>query len=87
MECWLEGLHSAVEAFDCVSRGSGRVFAMVKPKLGVVYHYKDEEGLGDAVRKECDGPFVIGRDLIEINIGKTVTWVRESAAHAQEQDD
>ena len=60
---------------------------MVKPKLGVVYHYKDEEGLGDAVRKECDAPFVIGRDLMTINIGKTVTWVRESAAHAQGQDD
>ena len=26
---------------------AGRVFAIVKPKLGVVYHYKDEEGLGD----------------------------------------
>ena len=24
---------------------AGRVFAIVKPKLGVVYHYKDEEGL------------------------------------------
>ncbi len=59
---------------------AGRVFAIVKPKLGVVYHYKDEEGLGDAVRKEYNGPFVIGRDLMVINIGKTVTWERESAA-------
>jgi hypothetical protein len=46
----------------------------VKPKLGVVYHYKNEEGLGDAVRKEYKGPFVIGRDLMVINLGKTVTW-------------
>lgn len=61
---------------------AGRVFAMVKPKLGVVYHYKDEEGLSDAVRKEYNGPFVIGRDLMVINIGKTVTWEREPAAHA-----
>jgi len=58
----------------------GRVFAMVKPKLGVVYHYKDEEGLGDAVREEYDGPFVIGRDLMVINIGKTVTWDGKSSA-------
>jgi len=61
---------------------AGRVFAMVKPKLGVVYHYKDEEGLSEAVRKEYSGPFVIGRDLMVINIGKRVTWQREPAAHA-----
>jgi ribonuclease Z len=62
---------------------AGRVFTMVKPKLGVVYHYKDEEGLGDAVRKEYNGPFVIVRDLMAINIGKTVIWEREAAgAHA-----
>ena len=52
----------------------------MKPKLGVVYHYQDEEGLGDAVRKEYNGPFVIARDLMAINIGKRVSWKRESAA-------
>src|SRR5436190_1684180 len=52
---------------------AGRVFAIVKPKLGVVYHYKDEEGLGDAVRKEYNGPFVIARDLMVVNVGKMVT--------------
>jgi ribonuclease Z len=52
----------------------GRVFAMVKPKLGIIYHYKDEEGLGDAIRKEYKGPFVIARDLMAITISKTVTW-------------
>ena len=59
---------------------AGRVFAIVKPKLGVVYHYKDEEGLSDAVRKEYKGPFVIARDLMVINIGRTVTWEREPGA-------
>jgi ribonuclease Z len=49
-----------------------RVFAMVKPKLGVVYHYKDEEGLWDAVRKEYQGPLVIGKDLMIINVDKAV---------------
>ena len=57
---------------------AGRVFAIVKPKLGVVYHYKDEDGLSDAVRKEYNGPFVIARDLMVINVGKTVTWESES---------
>ena len=56
---------------------AGRVFAMVKPRLGVVYHYKDEEELGDAVRKEYEGPFVIARDLMTINIDKTVTYTIE----------
>jgi ribonuclease Z len=59
---------------------AGRVFAMVKPKLGVVYHYKTEEGLSDAVRKEYNGPFVIAKDLMVINVGKTVTWDGKSAA-------
>jgi ribonuclease Z len=59
---------------------AGRVFAIVKPKLGVVYHYKDEEGLEDAVRKEYKGLFVIARDLIVINVGKTVTWNGKSSA-------
>jgi ribonuclease Z len=61
---------------------AGRVFAIVKPKLGVVYHNKDEVGLSEAVRKEYNGPFVIAKDLMVINIGKTVTWEREPAAHA-----
>ncbi len=59
---------------------AGRVFAMVKPKLGVVYHYKDEEGLSEAVRKEYKGPFVIGGDLMVINVGKTITWDGKSSA-------
>jgi ribonuclease Z len=58
----------------------GRVFAAVRPKLGVIYHYKDEEGLSDAVRKEYNGPFVIAKDLTTVNIGKTVTWEREPTA-------
>jgi ribonuclease Z len=63
----------------------GRVYAMVKPKLGVLYHYKDEEGLGDAVRKEYNGPFAIGRDLMVINIGKTVTWNQSAAAQTPQE--
>jgi ribonuclease Z len=58
-----------------------RVFAMVKPKLGVIYHYKDKEGLWDAVRKEYKGPLVIGKDLMTINVGKTVTWHGKPSAN------
>ena len=65
---------------------AGRVFAIVKPKLGVVYHYKDEEGLGDAVRQEYDGPFVIARNLMVINIGKTVSWGANPQLHASRDD-
>jgi hypothetical protein len=64
----------------CLEELAGRVFAIVKPKLGVVYHHKDEEGLSDAVRKEYNGPFVIAKDLMVINIGKTVTWDGKSSA-------
>jgi ribonuclease Z len=53
---------------------AGRVFAAVRPKLGVIYHYKDEEGLWDAAHKEYKGPFVIAKDLMVINLGTTVTW-------------
>jgi hypothetical protein len=66
---------------------AGRVFAIVKPKLGVVYHYKDEEGLGDAVRKEYNGPFVIAKDLIVVNVGKTVTWDEKSSADSTRDGD
>jgi ribonuclease Z len=65
---------------------AGRVFAMVKPKLGVVYHYREEEGLGDAVREEYQGPFVIATDLMTINVGKTVTWNQGATAQTPKND-
>ena len=66
---------------------AGRVFAIVKPKLGVVYHYKDDEGLSDAVRKEYKGPLVIARDLMVISVGKKVTWEEISSANPTPDDD
>jgi ribonuclease Z len=53
---------------------AGRVFATVRPKLGIIYHYKDEEGLWVAVHKEYKGPFVVAKDLMVIKVGRTVTW-------------
>jgi len=52
----------------------------VKPKLGVVYHYKDDEGMADAVRNEYQGPLVIGKDLMTIDIDKAVMWYAKSSA-------
>jgi ribonuclease Z len=66
---------------------AGRVFAIVKPKLGVVYHYKDEEGLWDAIRKEYKGPLVIAKDLMTINVDKTVTWQGKSSPNSTPDDD
>jgi ribonuclease Z len=66
---------------------AGRVFAIAKPKLGVVYHYKDEEGLAGAVREEYKGPFVIARDLMVINLGETVTWNGKSSADTTPEGD
>jgi ribonuclease Z len=65
---------------------AGRVFAIVKPKVGVVYHFKDEEGLWDAVRKEYQGPLVIAEDLMRINVGETVTWHGKSSANSTPND-
>ena len=53
---------------------AGRVFAAVKPKLAVIYHYMDEEGLAEAVRARYQGPFVIAQDLMTIEIDRETTW-------------
>jgi hypothetical protein len=53
----------------------------------VVYHYKDEEGLGDAVRNEYKGPLVISKDLMTINVGDTVAWRGKSSANSTPDDD
>ncbi len=66
---------------------AGRVFAIVNPKLGVVYHYKGEEGLWEAVRKEYKGPLVIARDLTVINVSKTVTWNGKFSAESTPNGD
>ncbi len=53
---------------------AARVFSGVTAKLGVIYHYYDKEGLGEAVRAGYNGQFVVGQDLMRIEIGHTVTW-------------
>ena len=62
-----ESMRSLASAED-----AGRVFAAVKPKLAVVYHYKSEQGLAEAVRSEYKGPLVIARDLMVIDVGEKV---------------
>ncbi len=53
---------------------AARVFSAVSPKLGVIYHYYDKEGLGEAVRVGYKGQYLVGQDLMRIEIGHTVTW-------------
>lgn len=53
---------------------AGRVFATVRPRLAVVYHYKDEEGLPNAVRATYSGAFVIAKDLMTIVIDHRIVW-------------
>jgi ribonuclease Z len=53
---------------------AGRVFDVAKPKLGVIYHYKDEEGLADGVRARYQGAFVIAHDLTVIEIDRETSW-------------
>jgi ribonuclease Z len=49
---------------------AGRVFDKVQPKLAIVYHYLDDAGLEDGVRKHYAGPFLIGRDRMTIDLDK-----------------
>jgi ribonuclease Z len=65
---------------------AGRVFAIVKPKLGVIYHYKEEEGLLDAARKEYQGPLIMGMDLMTINVDQAVTWHGKSSPESTSHD-
>ena len=53
---------------------AARVFAAVKPKIAVVYHYDDDDGMTDAIKAGYNGQFIIARDLTEILIGQDVTW-------------
>ena len=66
---------------------AGRAFAIVKPKLAIVYHYKDNEGLAEAVRENYKGPLVIGKDLMRIKVGNTVTWNQQPADTRTPRDD
>jgi ribonuclease Z len=53
---------------------AGRVFEAARPRLAVVYHYKDADGIAEAVKTEYKGPLVIARDLTVIDIGTEVTF-------------
>jgi len=61
------------------SEDAGRAFAIVEPKLAIVYHYNDEEGLEEAVGENYKGPLVIAKDLMRINVGNRVTWKQQPA--------
>ena len=58
---------------------AGRVFARLRPKLAVVYHYMQESGIEDGVRRFYDGPLIVARDRMLVELDVTVTWRFESA--------
>jgi ribonuclease Z len=53
---------------------AAQVFRMTHPRLAVIYHYKHSAGVQEAIRAGYNGPFVIGKDLMTIHIGNSVTW-------------
>lgn len=53
---------------------AAQVFARVQPKLAVIYHYYDLEGLESAIHVQYKGPFEIAKDLMDITIGDKITW-------------
>lgn len=53
---------------------AAQVFGMTHPKLAVIYHYKDSAGMQEAIRAGYKGQFIIGKDLMTIHIGNSVTF-------------
>ncbi|HWR16362.1 MAG TPA: MBL fold metallo-hydrolase [Terriglobales bacterium] len=47
---------------------AARVFAEIKPRLGVIYHYLAPEGIADAVRRIYPGRVVVADDLTTITV-------------------
>jgi ribonuclease Z len=81
---------STASSMQLIASGedAGRVFAIVRPKLGVIYHYKNERGLWDAVHKEYNkGPFVVAKDLMVIKVGRTITWRGRSSGSSKTSGD
>ncbi len=51
---------------------AAQVFELVRPRVAAIYHYKEEEGLAEAVRAGYQGRFVVAHDLTTIVIGRTI---------------
>ncbi len=77
--------HVPAKRSIATAEDAARVFSAVSPKLGVIYDYYDKEGLGEAVRAGYKGQFVVGQDLMRIEIGRTVTWHSSGARFSADQ--
>lgn len=53
---------------------AARVFELVKPRLAVIYHYRDDTGIAEQIRYSYSGPFVIAKDKMSIVVGSVITW-------------
>lgn len=75
---------------------AGKVFAMLKPRMAVAYHFINGIGSGDEVRNEIrttyDGPLSLAQDMMTWNVtkeyitvrqavGQPLTWPSESKLH------
>lgn len=64
------------EVYHTSPREAGEIFAVTKPRLGVIYHmYNNDDVVGPAleqIKEHYDGPVEIGYDLMVINIGDEV---------------
>ena len=67
----------------CEPQAFGKVMSAVKPRLAVAYHSvqspANSAAILDAVRKTYDGPLVLARDLMVINVTKDDIRVRMAA--------
>jgi ribonuclease Z len=70
-----DSVHSIASAQE-----AAHVFAMTKPKLAVIYHYKSDEGMATAIGAEYKGAFVIAKDLMTIDIDHAVSWKNDASS-------
>ena len=70
-----DSVHSIASAQE-----AARVFAMTKPKLAVIYHYKNDEGMAAAIGAEYKGAFVIAKDLMTIDIDHAISWKNDASS-------
>lgn len=65
---WLAHKDSAVYQLVASPEEASMVFNVVKPKLAIISHYNTEECLAKKIKQNYSGTFVIGKDLMKIEI-------------------
>lgn len=70
-DAWVVAKDSGSVALQLVASPEevAKVFNRVKPRLGVISHYNTVEGLAQRIRVGYEGEFMVGRDLVRVEIG------------------